>query len=70
MVVVAIFSGLMRGGSSASLIALISGSVGRSATSSSFISIIWGFIGLATVALITGSISQVVLIRLSQDAVF
>ncbi len=60
----------MSGGSSASLIALISGSVGRSATSSSSISIVWGFIGLATVALITGIISQVVLIRLSQDAVF
>jgi putative ATP-binding cassette transporter len=38
-------------------------------TDESLSSIIWGFVGLAIVALITSIISQIVLIRLSQDAV-
>ncbi len=70
IVVVAIVTGFVSGGSSASLIALISRTVSRSATSSSVMSMVLGFIGLAIIALISSIISQVVLIRLSQDAVF
>ncbi|MBW4422971.1 MAG: cyclic peptide export ABC transporter [Nostoc desertorum CM1-VF14] len=68
MVAIAIATGFLSGGSSAGLIALIS----RAASSSSvsrLTSITWGFAGLAIVALITSIISQVMLIRLSQNAV-
>ncbi|WP_445634257.1 Cyclic peptide export ABC transporter [Nostoc sp. DSM 114161] len=68
MVAIAIVTGFLSGGSSAGLIALIS----RAASSGSpgrFTSIAWGFAGLAVVALITSIISQVMLIRLSQNAV-
>ncbi|BAY77462.1 cyclic peptide transporter [Nostoc linckia NIES-25] len=68
MVAIAIVTGFLSGGSSAGLIALIS----RAASSGSperFTSIAWGFAGLAIVALITSIISQVMLIRLSQNAV-
>ncbi|WP_138501593.1 cyclic peptide export ABC transporter [Nostoc sp. PA-18-2419] len=68
MVTIAIVTGFLSGGSSAGLIALIS----RAASSSSaerFTSIAWAFAGLAIVALITSIISQVMLIRLSQNAV-
>jgi putative pyoverdin transport system ATP-binding/permease protein len=68
MVALAISTGLLSGGSSASLIALISHATSNNATSRlTFIA--WGFIGLATVALITSIISQVMLIRLSENAV-
>lgn len=69
MVAIAIVTGFLSGGSSAGLIALISRAVGDSA-SSSLTSIAWGFAGLAIVALITSIICRVMLIRLSQDAVF
>jgi len=69
MLAIATVTGLLSGSSSAGLIALISIAASRE-TTSSVISIIWGFVGLALVALITSIISQVVLIRLSQDAVF
>ncbi|MCP6761425.1 MAG: cyclic peptide export ABC transporter [Fischerella sp. CENA71] len=68
MVAIAIATGFLSGGSSAGLIALISNTASRN-LSSSFISIIWAFIGLAIVALVTSIISQVMLIRLSQNAV-
>ncbi|RAM50866.1 MAG: ABC transporter ATP-binding protein [Hapalosiphonaceae cyanobacterium JJU2] len=68
MVAIAIATGFLSGGSSAGLIALISNTASRS-LSSSFISIIWAFIGLAMVALVTSIVSQVMLIRLSQNAV-
>ncbi len=68
MVAIAIATGFLSGGSSAGLIALISHTASRN-LSSSFISIIWAFIGLAIVALVTSIISQVMLIRLSQNAV-
>jgi putative pyoverdin transport system ATP-binding/permease protein len=68
MVALAISTGLLSGGSSASLIALISHATNNNATSR-LTSIAWGFIGLATVALITSVISQVMLIRLSENAV-
>ena len=63
---ISIITGFISGISSAALIALIS----KSITSQSLGSIAWGFIGLAFVALITSIISQISLIRLSQDAVF
>ncbi|MDZ8026736.1 MAG: cyclic peptide export ABC transporter [Nostoc sp. DedQUE11] len=68
MVAIAIATGFLSGGSSAGLIALIS----RAASSGNperLTSIAWGFAGLAIVALITSIISQVMLIRLSQNAV-
>ncbi|MDF5706310.1 MAG: cyclic peptide export ABC transporter [Nostoc sp. S4] len=68
MVAIAIVTGFLSGGSSAGLIALIS----RAASSGSaerFTSVAWAFAGLAIVALITSIISQVMLIRLSQNAV-
>jgi putative ATP-binding cassette transporter len=68
MVAIAITTGLLSGGSSASLIALISRATSNDATSR-LTSIAWGFVGLAMVALITSIISQVMLIRLSENAV-
>ncbi|MEH1948875.1 MAG: cyclic peptide export ABC transporter [Nostoc sp.] len=68
MVAIAIATGFLSGGSSAGLIALISHTA-SSGSSSRLTSIIWGFAGLAIVALITSIISQVMLIRLSQNAV-
>lgn len=69
MVAIAIVTGLLSGSSTAALIALISNAVGRNPTES-VASIAWDFVGLALVALITSIISQVVLIRLCQDAVW
>ena len=68
MVVIAIFTGFLSGGSSAGLIALISSAASRD-PGSSLVTTAWGFAGLAIVALITSIISQVMLIRLSQNAV-
>ena len=68
MVTIAIVTGFLSGGSSAGLIALISSATASSNTSS-LTSIAWGFLGLVIVALITSIISQVMLIRLSQNAV-
>ncbi|MHC5716125.1 MAG: ABC transporter transmembrane domain-containing protein, partial [Nostoc sp.] len=68
MVAIAIATGFLSGGSSAGLIALISHAASNS-SASRLTSIIWGFVGLAIVALITSIISQVMLIRLSQNAV-
>ncbi|MEH2120001.1 cyclic peptide export ABC transporter [Nostoc sp.] len=68
MVAIAITTGFLSGGSSAGLIALISRTASSSSTSR-LTSITWGFAGLAIVALITSIISQVMLIRLSQNAV-
>ncbi|MFN6465662.1 MAG: cyclic peptide export ABC transporter [Nostoc sp. DedVER02] len=68
MVAIAIATGFLSGGSSAGLIALISHAA-SSSSASRLTSITWGFAGLAIVALITSIISQVMLIRLSQNAV-
>ncbi|MHC5599074.1 MAG: cyclic peptide export ABC transporter [Nostoc sp.] len=68
MVAIAIATGFLSGGSSAGLIALISHAA-SSSNSSRLTSIIWGFGGLAIVVLVTSIISQVMLIRLSQNAV-
>ncbi|MBD6616749.1 cyclic peptide export ABC transporter [Komarekiella sp. 'clone 1'] len=68
MVAIAIVTGFLSGGSSAGLIALISSAATRSSTSP-LTSIAWGFVGLVIVALITSIVSQVMLIRLSQNAI-
>jgi putative ATP-binding cassette transporter len=68
MIAIAITTGFLSGGSSAALIALISNFATINPGSALTI-IIWGFVGLALVALITSIISQVMLIRLSQNAV-
>jgi putative ATP-binding cassette transporter len=68
MVAIAVVTGFLSGGSSAALIALIGHAISHSADES-LSSIILGFVGLAIVALSTSIISQIVLIRLSQDAV-
>ncbi|MBH8564480.1 cyclic peptide export ABC transporter [Nostoc sp. CENA67] len=68
MVAIAIVTGFLSGGSSAGLIALISSAATLSNTSS-LTSIAWGFLGLVVIALITSIISQVMLIRLSQNAI-
>ncbi|KAB8335730.1 cyclic peptide export ABC transporter [Scytonema tolypothrichoides VB-61278] len=69
MVAIAVVTGFLSGGSSASLIALISTAASGS-TGERLTNLAWGFLGLALVALITSVISQVMLIRLSQNAVF
>jgi putative pyoverdin transport system ATP-binding/permease protein len=69
MVSLAIITGFLSGGSNASLIALISNATSHSANSRLAI-VIWGFVGLALVALITSVISQMLLIRISQNAIF
>jgi len=66
MVAIAIATGFLSGSSSAGLIALISRSVGSSPTAE----IAWGFAGLALIVLFTSIITRVVLIRLSQNAIF
>jgi len=68
MVAIAIVTGFLSGGSSAGLIALIS-LASNPSTTSPLTSIAWGFVGLVIVALITGIVSQVMLVRLSQNAI-
>jgi putative ATP-binding cassette transporter len=68
-IAIAIVTGFLSGGSSAGLIALIGSAASRN-TTSSLETIIWGFAGLAIVVLVTSMISQLMLIRLSQNAVF
>ncbi|KYC41436.1 ABC transporter ATP-binding protein [Scytonema hofmannii PCC 7110] len=69
MVTLAIVTGFLSGGSNASLIALISSAASNNANSRLAI-VIWGFVGLALIALITSVISQMLLIRISQNAIF
>ena len=68
MVAIAIFTGFLSGGSSAALIALISRAASR-APGSYLSTTVWAFAGLAIIALITSIIAQIMLIRLSQNAV-
>lgn len=68
-VAISIVTGLLSGASSASLIALIGSAASPTATSR-LTSIAWGFVGLVMVALVTSVISQIMLTRLSQNAVF
>jgi len=69
MVTLAIVTGLFSGASSAGLIALIGNSVSNKGYSSSPV-LAWGFVGLVVIVLLTSIFSQVVLIKLAQDAVF
>ncbi|MBW4469471.1 MAG: cyclic peptide export ABC transporter [Stenomitos rutilans HA7619-LM2] len=69
MVTIAILTGFLSGGSTASLIALISRSLGQGSFQS-LTAIAWVFVGLALIALVTSVISQLMLIQLAQDAVF
>lgn len=68
LVAIAIVTGFLSGGSSAGLIALIS-SAANPGTSSPLTVIAWGFVGLSIIALVTSIISQVMLVRLSQNAI-
>lgn len=65
-VAVAILTGLISGGCSARLIALINSAVSGNVTDR----LLWYFIGLAGIALCTSVISQVLLIQLAQEAVY
>ncbi len=69
MVAIAVITGFISGGSSASLIALISNAASHSSATAPLSSIVWGFVGLAAIALVTSIISQVMLVRLSQEAI-
>jgi putative ATP-binding cassette transporter len=67
-VAIAVFTGLLSGGCSALLIALINHAV--SSNGSSTTTLVWSFAGLALVIQITGFVSQFLLIRLSQGAIY
>lgn len=69
MVAIAIVTGFLSGSSSAGLIALISHAVGQPDHATLPV-ILGGFVGLACLALVTSVVSQVMLIRLSHQAVF
>lgn len=69
MVAIAILTGFLSGGSTASLIALISRSLGQGSLHS-LTAMAWVFVGLALIALVTSVISQLMLIHLAQEAVF
>lgn len=68
-VAIAILTGFISGGSSAGLIAVISHALNPS-THGNMTSLLWSFCGLALISLLTSIFSQLMLIRLSQDAVF
>ena len=63
---IAILTGLISGGCSAMLIALIN----RAISDNSNASLVWYFAGLAILALLSGFVSQFLLIYLSQEAVY
>ncbi|WP_293342281.1 cyclic peptide export ABC transporter [Microcoleus sp. CAWBG58] len=63
---IAILTGLISGGCSAQLISLIN----RAISDNSNQNLVWYFAGLAVLALVTGVISQFLLIYLSQEAVY
>ena len=69
MVAIAILTGCLSGISSAGLIALISQAISQGAATS-LDGIAIGFGGLVGVVLVTGVLSQVMLIRLAQQAIF
>ena len=69
MVAIAIVTGFLSGGSSAALIALISQAMTQGNTGS-LNTLAIAFVGLAFIALTSSIISQVMLIRLAQQAVF
>lgn len=65
-VAIAVLTGLVSGGCSARLIALINSAISGNSTDQ----LVWYFVGLALVTLLTGVMSQFLLIILAQDAVF
>ena len=65
-VMVAIVAGVISGGCSARLIALINTAIAQNSPSA----FIAPFVGLAVLALVTGSLSQFVLIDLAQDSIY
>jgi len=65
-VALAVLTGLLSGGCSARLITLVNSAVSNNSTAN----LVWYFAGLALVALLTGTISQFLLIDLAQDAVY
>ncbi|MBW4578870.1 MAG: cyclic peptide export ABC transporter [Tildeniella nuda ZEHNDER 1965/U140] len=69
MVTIAILTGFVSGGSTASLIALISRSLSQGSLHS-LTTIAWVFVGLSLIALVTSVLSQLMLIQLAQQAVF
>jgi putative pyoverdin transport system ATP-binding/permease protein len=69
MVAIAAVTGFFSGSSSAGLIALISHTISQHSTVFTT-SLVWQFGGLVLVVLITSIVSQVMLIRLSHQAVF
>lgn len=69
VVTIAILTGFLSGGSTAGLIALVSRSFAQG-LGTSLNTLAWSFVGLAIVALTTSVLSQVMLIRLAQQAIF
>lgn len=67
-VAIAALTGSLSGMCSAFVIALINNSITNNTPSTS--PLIWGFIGLSCITLLTGVISQFLLISLSQEAVY
>ncbi|NJL65171.1 MAG: cyclic peptide export ABC transporter [Methylacidiphilales bacterium] len=65
-VAIAILTGLISGGTSARLIALINSAISGNSTED----LTWQFPTLALIVLVSGIISQVLLIKLSQNAVY
>jgi putative ATP-binding cassette transporter len=65
-VAIALLTGLVSGGCSAQLIALINRAISGNSTDN----LVWYFAGIALVALITGVSSQFLLINLTQEAVY
>ncbi|OLP20288.1 ABC transporter ATP-binding protein [Leptolyngbya sp. 'hensonii'] len=68
-VVIALITGFISGGSTAGLIALISHALNQRGVIA-MPTLAWAFIGLAIVSLVTSIVSQLMLIRLSQNAIF
>lgn len=68
MVAIAIVTGMVSGFSSARLIALINNAANSSNPSAS--AIFWSFAGLLCLALVSSIVSQILLIRISQKAIF
>ena len=67
-VVIAAFTGSVSGGCSAFLIALINQAINSNNSSTN--QLLWGFIGLTFISLITGLVSQFLLVSLSQQAIY
>jgi putative ATP-binding cassette transporter len=69
LLAIAVGTGMLSGGSSAALIAVISHALNIPKGGGGEL-LVWGFVALAVVALVSSIVSQVVLIRLSQEAIY